>query len=228
MKPKYSTQAYGHHLQSYFVAEVFPHGERFIVNTVRYRKDSDRLVELERHVRQPEGYGDFHVAIKAADDERESYLQCAREEQLAAVEEVAEQEAKHLRGASADIDPFDVTSGCNTRITYLYRDADNFKQIDEIVVAGVLSEEQQQELRDSLDSEGFIPEQVGMRALQADLQAYAPGDDDAWHEIEEISITEDPTTFPGTAKELLAKFKATDWNPEFSDFDLGIESGASR
>src|SRR6185437_9204105 len=92
-----------------------------------------------------------------------------------------------------DFSPCNEPFGCNTRIEYLYRDANNFKQYEVIVVAGVLDEYEQCELRNSLTGDRFVPEQVGMQPLRAGLLATGPGDDRAWHEIESISTTEEPT-----------------------------------
>jgi hypothetical protein len=210
MKIIYSTKSYGHYLQSYSVDEVQQQGARFVASAMRYRKDGDRLVELERHVPNPEGFGDLDSAISAADASRLSYLQCAAEEHAGALEETWRHDLAYELAPYVEIDPFAETSGCNTRITYLYRGADNHKQHEEIVVAGVLTEQEQQEMRDTVASEGFIPEQVGISALR--FERHPASGNPGWHELVEISITEDPTTFPGTARQLLLKFKHTDWD----------------
>lgn len=66
----------------------------------------------------------------------------------------------------------------NTRIYYLYRDADNYKVPNECVVQGVLSNEQKAVIMDSLDEgEYFIPAMVGLperRFDTYDLQADHP------------------------------------------------------
>lgn len=49
----------------------------------------------------------------------------------------------------------------NTKITYLYRDADNYKQFNEVIVNGCLTEEQKRKIISCLNSkEYFIPRQV--------------------------------------------------------------------
>ena len=51
----------------------------------------------------------------------------------------------------------------NTRIEYLYRDADNYKVPNEAVVKGAASEEQIRSILDSLyEGEFFIPAAVGL------------------------------------------------------------------
>mgnify|MGYP002517197612 CR=1 FL=1 len=51
----------------------------------------------------------------------------------------------------------------NTKINYLYRDADNYKVRNECVIRGEMTEEQEKRIIDSLDEETyFIPTCVGM------------------------------------------------------------------
>lgn len=218
----HSTKPYGQYLQSFRTDEVTQQNKRYIVSHIRYRKDGNNLTELERSTQEPNGYSDLNVAINQAEKSRKDFLNCAAEEMAGAAEDVRARDYAYETQQPVfpdNFEPFEETSGCNTRIEYLYRDAHNYKQRDTIVVAGVLTEKEQHELREALQSDCFIPEQVGMRPLQADLQAFGPGEDDAWHEIDQISITEETTTFPGTAQELLARFKAADWDPSVSHFE---------
>jgi len=207
MTVRHSTRPYGHYLQSFRTDEVVQSGNRFVVSHVVYRKDGEKLIELERTTDYPDGVPTLSEAIDGAEAFRRSYLSCDEEERAGAAEEVRRIE-RAWESSQSNFDPFDETSGCNTRIDYLCREADNGKVRYSIVVAGALNEREQQALRDAIRGEGFIPEQVGMRSLQADALGGS-----AWHEIEEISITEDPTTFPGTAQELLQRFSTTDWDP---------------
>jgi hypothetical protein len=212
----HSTKPYGHYLQSYCTDEVVQQGNRFEMSFARYRKDRDKLKLIERHVSQPEGYPTLDDAIAAAEASRSSYLSCSDEEMLGAAEDQAARDYAYetAQPEESDINPFEETSGCNTSIEYFFRTAGNSKQREAIVVAGVLSEREQQELREALESDCFIPEQVGLRSLQGGTVG-----EGAWHEIEEISITEGPTTFPGTARQLLAKFKNADWDPSVSEVE---------
>ena len=51
----------------------------------------------------------------------------------------------------------------NTRIHYLYRDADNYKVQNECVILGEMTEEQEQRIIACLDEkEYFVPSRVGM------------------------------------------------------------------
>ena len=51
----------------------------------------------------------------------------------------------------------------NTRITYLYRDADNYKTLNEVVIQGTFTDEEIDEMMAVCDQgEYFIPRQVGL------------------------------------------------------------------
>ena len=50
----------------------------------------------------------------------------------------------------------------NTRINYMYRDASNYKVQNDVIVPGIVSDEQISEIISCLDSgEFFIPSKVG-------------------------------------------------------------------
>lgn len=99
---------------------------------------------------------------------------------------------------------------------YLYRDASNYKAHRTLLLKGSCSDAFQADIVSKL-SAGlyFIPQQVGLPPLQAELYAYSNGptdDDHAWHEfiglypadasdMERLAAT-------GTVEELLAKFHA--------------------
>ena len=92
----------------------------------------------------------------------------------------------------------------NTKISYLYRDADNYKMRHEVVIAGSMSEEQGKAIEDSLD-EGvyFIPSQVG---LPDDRFGSVTAADHPWFEWVGVEPTADRPTLHVTAEELTAKF----------------------
>ena len=55
----------------------------------------------------------------------------------------------------------------NTKISYLYRDAGNYKRYNECIIAGALSAKQIRAILDCCDmGEYFIPRQVGLPALR--------------------------------------------------------------
>ena len=89
----------------------------------------------------------------------------------------------------------------NTRINYLYRDADNWKTRESVVVSGQV---QFKDIKLYLrEKEYFIPEQVGLDSLNG----YDVINDHSWHEILAVEPTDDKPTIELTAEELIAKFK---------------------
>ena len=71
----------------------------------------------------------------------------------------------------------------NTKITYLYRDASNYKVWNEAVIKGKLTDEQQKTILECLiDGEYFIPSQVG---LPEEKFASKYEDDPVWFELSE-------------------------------------------
>lgn len=60
-------------------------------------------------------------------------------------------------------EPTDDSKLVNTRIEYLYRDAANWKQHNECVVKGRLTEDEKRAILDSLiDGSDFVPSKIGM------------------------------------------------------------------
>ena len=95
----------------------------------------------------------------------------------------------------------------NTRINYLYRDADNYKMHNSCVVSGEITEAQVTEIMSCLDSgEYFIPRQVGLpekRFDKLDLEA-----DHCWFELNKdgFESTEDASDVDMTVGQLLERF----------------------
>ena len=54
----------------------------------------------------------------------------------------------------------------NTKLSYMYRDANNYKQWEEIVFAGVLKDEEKLKKIKFIDGEFFIPGKVDLPDLQ--------------------------------------------------------------
>lgn len=70
----------------------------------------------------------------------------------------------------------------NTCISYLYRDANNYKAHNECVVRGAISSEQTTIILSCLnDGEFFIPRQVGLPERKFDM--YDPEADHPWFEL---------------------------------------------
>lgn len=101
-------------------------------------------------------------------------------------------------------------------LSYLYRDASNYKANGAVIVSGKSTPEHGRRLRASLiDSEYFIPEKVGLPSLRERLYEYSSGspteDDHLLHELVELraATAEEVETGPtaGQLDELLARFE---------------------
>lgn len=122
----------------------------------------------------------------------------------------------------------------NTRISYLYRDACNYKQHNEVIVPGTFSKEQIDEIIGCLDSgEYFIPKQIGFPEKRFDE---ITEDDHCWFELnrecfEKTDLDPDIEMLP---EEIVARFVesagkwddiglfgTTDEELKMMDIDLG-------
>lgn len=102
----------------------------------------------------------------------------------------------------------------NTRLTYLYRDADNYKKLNTIVIAGEMSEKQQQTILSCLmDGEHFIPSVVGLPEERFGSWTEA---DHIWFELEAgfATQTESKAQLKITTQELVDRFLAAMGNWE--------------
>lgn len=103
----------------------------------------------------------------------------------------------------------------NTLISYLYRDADNYKNYISVIVKGTLSENAVTKIISSLnEGEYFIPQQVGLpetRFPDGITEA-----DHIWFELYESGIcsTSDDPTINLSADDVLRAFvnAAENWN----------------
>jgi hypothetical protein len=117
----------------------------------------------------------------------------------------------------------------NTKIAYQYRDADNYKQLEDVVIPGEISEKDKALILSKLD-EGmyFIPSQVGLNDLQERMCSPIGDADHVWHELceEDISLTNDDPT-PNhpfdNINELVERFEALKkWDVISATQDLGL------
>lgn len=105
----------------------------------------------------------------------------------------------------------------NTKIEYLYRDADNYKVWNFCVIPGVVSKEQQKQIFDCLDEgQYFIPNRVGLPEKKFD--DFDPQADHPWFELHEDAFTPisaDPDVNI-TAEQLTKAFveHKDNWQPE--------------
>lgn len=105
----------------------------------------------------------------------------------------------------------------NTKISYLYRDADNYKKVNKCVIVGTLTTEQICTIKDCCDmGEYFIPRQVGLPERRFD--DYDSEVDHCWFELNEDSFSEttEPPTIALTATELVNRFEGcrNNWQDE--------------
>ena len=82
----------------------------------------------------------------------------------------------------------------NTKISYLYRDASNYKVPNECIVRGLLTDEQTKAILDCLDRDNFIPSQVGLPERRFDR--FDPEEDTCWFELYESGF--EPTDAEAT------------------------------
>lgn len=112
----------------------------------------------------------------------------------------------------------------NTRISYLYRDACNYKTHNEVVIKGEFEPGEEEEILDCLfEGEYFIPEQVGLPVTRF---GSVTEDDHVWCELEEgfATKTDDPATVDVTAVELYNAFCAADgeWDETLSEIYYAV------
>lgn len=94
----------------------------------------------------------------------------------------------------------------NTIFRYLYRDASDYKQYNECIVKGAISEEEKKLIIGCLnDGEYFIPSQVGLPEQRFDKITM---DDHCWFELHEsgIQVTGDRPTVDVNIKDLVQAF----------------------
>lgn len=114
----------------------------------------------------------------------------------------------------------------NTKIEYLYRDADNYKTWNEVIVPGEITEDQKKVIMKSLDSgEYFIPEQIGLPIERPDDELTEA--DHCFCELEEsgITLTDEPCTELMSVNELTERFRKAGkdgWDAVKYGVDVGV------
>ena len=110
----------------------------------------------------------------------------------------------------------------NTKINYLYRDADNYKVYNVCVIAGELTGAEIRTIIGCCDSgEYFIPRQIGLPETR--FETYDPAVDHCWFELDEDSFerTEAPANVDLTTAQLVETFAACKGN--WNDREIGQE-----
>lgn len=113
----------------------------------------------------------------------------------------------------------------NTKISYLYRDASNYKKLNEAVVEGAISEEQIDSIMGCLDfGEYFIPKQVGLPETRF---GEVTSDDHCWFELSRdgFSLTDEEADTGMDVEELVRVFLEAlgKWD---DSKELGVEENA--
>ena len=109
----------------------------------------------------------------------------------------------------------------NTLITYLYRDACNYKVHNEAVVKGVTTPEQEQRILKSLqDGEFFIPRLVGLPEERFGTETE---DDHPYFELKSISPTNTPVSCDLDIEEMVKAFEKCAKNWERLQFKCNQE-----
>lgn len=121
-----------------------------------------------------------------------------KENDLSPDEDVMVFDADDELGAKAT-----VTSDENTFVSYLYRDASNYKTYNSVVLAGRVSEQDLKTIKSALDQgEYFIPSQLGLPEKRFDDGLTE--DDHIWFELDVDDI--EPTTAAPTIEVTAAGF----------------------
>jgi len=111
----------------------------------------------------------------------------------------------------------------NTKINYLYRDAHNYKQHNEVVVFGTFTEYQIDIIMDCLDGgEYFIPKQVGLPEERFDKWTE---DDHCWFELERdgFEATDMEPNVDLTCEEMIRRFMDAKGNWKENENEHGEE-----
>jgi len=142
---------------------------------------------------------------------------------------LAEVVAELSKSREAQMQPTPEQKQVNTKISYLYRDADNYKVWNDCIIPGVLTKEQQAMILGCLDEgEYFIPSLVGLpEKTFTDLgYSYDEQADHPWFELGEASFerTTAPATVKITPEELVSAFCQRKDHWLASDVSLSLDS----
>ena len=107
----------------------------------------------------------------------------------------------------------------NTKISYLYRDASNYKQHNEVVVFGTFTEFQIDTIMDCLEGgEYFIPKQVG---LPEERFSKWTEDDHCWFELKRdgFEVIDMEPNVNMTSEEMVGRFMEAKGNWKENEHD---------
>lgn len=108
----------------------------------------------------------------------------------------------------------------NTKLQYMYRDADNYKEHETVILKGNLTKRQIRRIFASVEEDkSFIPQQVHLEPLYPQLQKLDSRNwdvDHPWHELLSITSTKESPTIEMRAKVLYTMFmNIVKWNDNF-------------
>lgn len=116
----------------------------------------------------------------------------------------------------------------NTRMSYMYRDADNYKTHHNEVLSGEITQQQLMTIADCLDDKTyFIPHQLGLPEMRFDQVTES---DHCWFELypeQDFSSTNGEPTIDMTVDELVERFQKAKghWDEEtFSNYAAAMLS----
>lgn len=122
-----------------------------------------------------------------------------------------------------------IRSTVNTKIEYMYRDANNYKAYRTIVLTGVLTASELTEVKNKCDwldgDPKFIASEVGLPSPQHDMDKYGfPTEaDHVWCELLTLELASEPATkdVTLTAGQLRAAFAKAKWDETAAMKELG-------
>ncbi len=112
----------------------------------------------------------------------------------------------------------------NTQITYMYRDASNWKQFETVILWGEMNDNDIETILSRLtDHNLFLPEQVGLPRLQHRWENLNE-DDGIYHELklEDFTKSDLEPTVDMTAQELVENFRKVEWDIKRSIWTLWL------
>lgn len=109
----------------------------------------------------------------------------------------------------------------NTKMTFMYRDADNYKSFSDVILSGTMSDDDLKAIKENLDrGMFFIPHQLGLPTPAEQMQGYDgfPNDelDHGWTTFPDVKNvsefeTYEPPTHDMPIKVFVERMKTEDW-----------------
>jgi hypothetical protein len=107
----------------------------------------------------------------------------------------------------------------NTRVTYMYRDASNYKESKDVIFVGEVARDEKLYLE---TTDEFIAAEVGLESLQPLLTSFPSEDDHVYHEVSSVEATDEAPTDSRTIQEFVGELLARPDDVAKAMADLGI------